>query len=95
MEGEAEEMCKWEIGLPEAVLVKAFGRDKLTQEDAPSQKAALTRHTHMQDCLWNPDMGGEGATVPALSPQQNTQSGTRGSSPPRGRPPSQCLRTPE
>lgn len=50
MEGEAEEMCKWEIGLPEAVLFKAFGRDKLTQEDAPSQKASLTRHTHMQDC---------------------------------------------
>lgn len=67
--GRGRRMCKWEIGLPAAVLFKAFGRDKLTQEGAPSQKAALTRHTHMQDCLWNPDMGGKGVTVPASSPQ--------------------------
>lgn len=43
-------------------LLKAFGRDKLIQEDAPSRKAVVTRHAHMQDSLWNPDIEGKEAT---------------------------------
>lgn len=43
--------------------VKAFGTDKLLQENPPSQKAVVTRHTHMQDGLWNPEMGRKEARV--------------------------------
>lgn len=32
--------------IPGNSLVKAFGTDKLIQEDPPSQKAGVTRHTH-------------------------------------------------
>lgn len=48
----AEEMCE-QLGSQKQGLIKASGTDKLSQEDPPSQKAGLTRHTHMQDSLWN------------------------------------------
>lgn len=58
-------MWKWESDSQKHSLIKAFGIDKLIEEDPPSQKATVTRHTHMQDSLWNPETGGKKATVTA------------------------------
>lgn len=68
---------------PKQSLVKAFGRDKLIQEDLPSRKAGVTRHAHMQDSLWNPDTGGKEATATAYSLRQTHKTHTPGPSRPK------------